>query len=136
MWLRSDFSLAITGFLAALAPQIEEENRRDRIASARERLQDPAYLNPIELEEFDCRVSEEGYAPWPFSEGEWIIHGTVSDAIYEGDEEHGSVKEDLQVPPIRLTSSILTRRGSQVLLGYFCQIPRQQRPRRCIRVAR
>ncbi|XP_014556235.1 hypothetical protein COCVIDRAFT_38105 [Bipolaris victoriae FI3] len=95
VWLRSDFSLAIAGFLAASAPQIEEENKQDGIASARERLQDSAYPNPMTLEEFDRRVREEGYAPWPFSDGEWIIDGSVSDAIYEGDEEHGSVKEDL-----------------------------------------
>lgn len=95
VWLRSDFSLAITGFLAASAPQIEEENRQDGIASARERLQDPACPNPMALEEFDRRVREEGYAPWPFSDGEWVIDGSVGDATYEGDEEHGSVKEDL-----------------------------------------
>ncbi|KAJ6194670.1 hypothetical protein J3E72DRAFT_403195 [Bipolaris maydis] len=87
VWLRSDFSLAITGFLAASAPQIEDESRQDGIASARERLQDPAHPNPISLEEFDRRVREEG-------EGEWIIDGSVTDT-YQGDEEHGSVKEDL-----------------------------------------
>jgi hypothetical protein len=100
--------LQITGFLAASAPQIEEESRQDGIASARERLQDPAQPNPISLEEFDRRVREEGYAPNPFSEGEWIIDGNVADAIYEGDNEHGSVKEDLQVPPIHSPSLTLT----------------------------
>lgn len=100
MWLRSDFSLAITGFLAASAPQIEEETRQDGIANARENLQDSAQPYPISLEEFDRRVREEGYAPNSFSEGEWIIEGKLSDDLYEGDNEYGSVKEDLQVPLI------------------------------------
>ncbi|KAJ8110047.1 hypothetical protein OPT61_g7000 [Boeremia exigua] len=88
VWLRSDFSLAITGFLAASAPQIEEESRQDGIASERERLQDSAQPDLISLEEFDRRVREEGYASSPFSEGEWIIDGSLADAIYEGDNEY------------------------------------------------
>jgi hypothetical protein len=95
VWLRSDFSLAITGFLAASAPKIEEENRQDGIASVRESLQDPARPHLISLKEFDRRVREEAYAPWPFTDGEWIIDGNVTDDIYEGDNEYGCVKEDL-----------------------------------------
>lgn len=97
VWLRPDISLAITGFLAASAPQIEEECRQDGIASQRERLEDPAWPYPTSLLEFDRRVREEGYAPNPFSEGELIRGGSVTDAIYESDNEYGSVKEDLQV---------------------------------------
>ncbi|KAH7093063.1 hypothetical protein FB567DRAFT_587509 [Paraphoma chrysanthemicola] len=95
VWLRSDFSLAITGFIAASAPEIEEESRRDGIASERESLQDPARPYSISLEEFDRRVKEENYSPCPFSDGEWIIDGSASDDIYEGGNENGSVKEDL-----------------------------------------
>ncbi|KAH7083221.1 hypothetical protein BKA63DRAFT_146653 [Paraphoma chrysanthemicola] len=95
VWLRSDYSLALTGFIAASAPEIEEESRRDGIASARERLQDSAQPYPISLEEFDRRVKEEKYSPCPFSDGEWIIDGNVSDDLYECGTENGSVKEDL-----------------------------------------
>ncbi|EMD65235.1 hypothetical protein COCSADRAFT_160206 [Bipolaris sorokiniana ND90Pr] len=91
VWLRSDFSLAITGFLAALAPQIEEENRRDRIASARERLQDPAYLNPIELEEFDCRVSEEGYYWAIFVK--YLVNNVLADASASQDEMPDEIED-------------------------------------------
>ena len=74
---------------------IEEEYIQDGIASARERSPDSAWPYPISLEEFD---REEGYAPWPFSEGEWVIDGNVplvTDDMYEGDFQDGCVKEDL-----------------------------------------
>ncbi|KAJ4334688.1 hypothetical protein N0V95_009111 [Ascochyta clinopodiicola] len=101
VWLRSDFSLAITGFLAASAPQIEEESRQDGIASARERLQDPAQRNPTSLEEFDRRVREEGYAPNPFSEGEYywamfvkcLVNNVFADTSASQDETPDEIED-------------------------------------------
>lgn len=88
MWLRSDFSLAVTGFLCASAPSIEEEYVRDAQARNREakRHQALPYGNPPygsdikESETLDCD---------PFSEGE-LIQGFSNDA-----SPYGSVKEDL-----------------------------------------
>ena len=97
MWLRSDFSLAITGFVCADAPEIEEESKRDELLQERKdrgELSQPQgshpYVPSMELSEGDGQ-----YRCFPWSEGELIFDGSVGDDSWTGEWVHGCVVEDL-----------------------------------------
>jgi hypothetical protein len=100
VWLRSDYSLAITGFISASAPEIEKEFRTDGINEINKREREEAEqlgTVPIVLNEEDENVS--GCCLF-WDEGEWVGDGEFTyDEILNKSPETGSVEEDLSVEP-------------------------------------
>ena len=99
VWLRSDYSLAITGFICMSALEIEEDFKRDAAEEVRQRKQDTADIwgsasgYPTEEEEDEVETSA-----WFWDEGEWVGDESIMyDESATGDCERGSVKEDLSV---------------------------------------
>lgn len=97
MWLRCDFSLAVTGFICASAPEIEEEFKKDSVKSVKERRRDRAQPYGSPPYDPELEVSEDEYFSSPWSEGELITEGLVNDDFWNGDNETGCVAEDLLV---------------------------------------
>jgi hypothetical protein len=96
VWLRSDFSLAITGFCCASAPEIEEEEKKEGKIEARMRNIECDGPHGDALSMPGPELDEE-YLSSPWSEGELLTDGYMGDDMWEGDEEHGYVKGDLSV---------------------------------------
>jgi hypothetical protein len=96
VWLRSDFSLAITGFCCASAPEIEEEENKEGKIEARMRNIE-RYGPHGDAPSIPGLEPDEEYLSSPWSEGELITDGYMGDDIWEGDDEHGYVKGDLSV---------------------------------------
>ena len=68
VWLRSDFSLAITGFICATAPAIEQEVKTDAAQEARLRKQDRAAVlgmpSSRDEEAFEDEEDDTNISPW------------------------------------------------------------------------
>jgi hypothetical protein len=97
VWLCSDFSLAITGFICASAPEIEEEENKEGKIEARMRKIERYGPNGDALSMPGPPEPDEEYLSSPWSEGELITDGYMGDDMWEGDDEHGYVKGDLSV---------------------------------------
>jgi hypothetical protein len=109
VWLRSDYSLALTGFICAWAPEIEKRFRADGRAEIkrqeREERENQAWIagTPVEdivekaasFEESGDEDEDCGGVPW--DEGEWVGSENVNyDDVHEvSPEEEASVQEDL-----------------------------------------
>jgi hypothetical protein len=96
VWLRSDFSLAITGFCCASAPEIEEEENKEAKIEAR-MMKIERYGSHSDLPSMPGVEPDEEYFLFPWSEGELITDGYMGNDTWEGDDEHGYVKGDLLV---------------------------------------
>jgi hypothetical protein len=96
VWLRSDYSLTITGFICATSPAIEDEFRRDAIVAINERKRNIAGQSGcipilIDVDDKDAMVS-----PWFWDEGEWVGNGTFEyEEVLDKPCHNGSVEEDL-----------------------------------------
>lgn len=96
VWLRSNYSLAITGFICATAPAIEEEFRRDALAAINERREDVARQLGSVLVLIDVHDEDAMVSPGFWDEGEWVGNGTFEYEDVLGKPWHcGSVEEDL-----------------------------------------
>jgi hypothetical protein len=98
VWLRSDFSLAITGFFCASAPEIEEEEKKEGDIETRMRKIEPCWPHgdPPFMLGLGPEPGED-YLSSPWSEGELITYGGMGGDRWKGDNVYGSVKEDLSV---------------------------------------
>jgi hypothetical protein len=96
VWLRSDFSLAITGFYCASAPEIEREKNKEGKIEARMRMIE-RYGPHGDAPSMPGPEQDEEYLSSPWTEGELFTDGYMGDDIWEGDDEHGYVKRDLSV---------------------------------------
>jgi hypothetical protein len=96
VWLRSDFSLAITGFFCASAPEIEEEkNKEGKIEARMRRLE--RYGPHGDAPSMPGQEPDEEYLSSPWSEGELITDVYIGYDMWEGGNEHSYVKGDLSV---------------------------------------
>jgi hypothetical protein len=110
VWLRSDYSLALTGFICAWAPEIEKRFRADGRTEIKrqekEERENQAWMAGVPVEDIveKTATAEEsgdededcgGGIPW--DEGEWVGSGNFNyDDVHEASpEERASVQEDL-----------------------------------------
>jgi hypothetical protein len=97
IWLRPDFSLAITAFFCASAPEIEERERKESAIEGRMRgiERRNSLCNPFQGPHLETENSDEEHFSSPWSEGEWLTDSYMEDDIRLEDNEYGCVKEDL-----------------------------------------
>jgi hypothetical protein len=107
VWLRSDYSVAITGFISACAPEIEKQFRKDGKAEANKRSkkerEHETRRNGTTVEESSSAEEEESddeekhCGAWPWDEGEWAGRGNVfyDDVVPHTPGYEASVHEDL-----------------------------------------
>jgi hypothetical protein len=108
VWLRPNFSLALTGFISASGPELEADSRKDAIAEAKKQAkQEREYQawaagTPVEDVVEVASANEKGedddeecfYSPW--DECEWVGNGNVFwDDLQTGPPDQWSLKEDL-----------------------------------------
>ncbi|KAI4619386.1 uncharacterized protein J4E87_007636 [Alternaria ethzedia] len=91
VWIRPDFSLAVTGFISATAPEIEDEFWKDAAECSKAIRQESGLPEPCDP---DNMASE---CNW--SDGEWVGDDMIYDGPFDDTPEHGvssgSVKADL-----------------------------------------
>jgi hypothetical protein len=89
VWLRSDFSLAITGFFCAAVR--ESKGHDDGKNAGKWKNYEPPFM------EREPEISDEEYLASSWSDGELITDNSMDDDIWEGDDEYGFMKGDLSV---------------------------------------
>jgi hypothetical protein len=98
VWLRSDYSLAITGFISASAPEIEAELKRDaaqEVQTAKRENADFWAANPDLAKKAIGQFAEP--SDWQWDEGEIAGNEEITYDEISGCINGGCAKEDLSV---------------------------------------